>query len=57
MFKATILCSRCDRIIKVAGVVWGHRLRFPYAKKNNKGDYLGWNCDRCADAIEMGLDY
>ena len=52
-----ILCSRCGRTVKVAGFVWKHRLRFPYAKQDDKGRYLGWHCDGCADAIERGDDY
>ncbi len=56
-FTAKILCSRCERIVKVAGNIWGHRLRFPYATKNDRGQYLGWHCDACADAVERGEDY
>ena len=52
-----ILCARCGRVVRVGGVVWKHRLRFPYATQNGKGQYLGWNCDACADAIESGSDY
>lgn len=55
MFKAKILCGRCGRVIAIYGRVWQFRLR--HSKKDEKGHYLGWNCDRCADAIERGGDY
>ncbi len=50
-----IYCSRCERTIRVAGRIWTHRLR--YSTQDDKGRYLGWNCDRCADHIECGADY
>ena len=56
-FTGKILCSRCGRVVRVFGFIWGHRLRFPNAKKDDKGYYLGWHCDTCADAIERGSDY
>jgi len=50
-----ILCSRCERVKSVAGRVWAFRLR--NSTPNDKGLYLGWNCDHCADHIECGADY
>lgn len=50
-----IFCGRCERVISVTGRVWAHRLR--WSKRNDKGQYLGWHCDRCADAVECGADY
>lgn len=55
IFKAKILCSGCGRAVSVAGRVWAFRLR--HNKKNEKGQHLGWNCDRCADNIEYGGGY
>jgi len=50
-----IRCDRCGRAVSVGGRVWGHRLR--NSERNNRGEYLGWNCDNCADEIEMGIDW
>lgn len=56
MATMKIKCERCGRVVKVSGFVWKHRLRPPYAKKDEKGYYRGWNCDGCADEIERGID-
>ena len=50
-----ILCGRCGKVVRVAGYIWKFRLR--NSKQDAKGNYLGWNCDYCADAIEQGSDY
>lgn len=50
-----IQCGRCGRVVRVAGKVWQFRLR--HSARNDKGHYLGWNCDTCADAIECRADY
>ena len=47
-----IYCEGCDQVIRVYGKIWEHRLR--YAHQDEKGNYLGWNCDSCADTIESG---
>ena len=52
--RFTILCSRCGRIVSVAGKIWAFRLR--HSDKNAKGHYLGWHCNRCAEAIECGTN-
>ena len=44
-----ILCFGCGNVVKVGGRVWAFRLR--HSERNANGEYLGWNCDRCADAI------
>ena len=53
--KFKIFCSRCNRTVQVSGRIWAFRLR--HARKDEKGRYLGWHCDRCADAIEYGGGY
>jgi len=50
-----ILCARCGRIVRVAGRLWAFRLR--HSDTDAKGNYLGWHCDRCANAVECGADY
>lgn len=49
-----ILCSRCNRVVRVGGREWQHRIR--YARLDARGNYLGYNCDDCADHIEAGID-
>ncbi len=50
-----ILCSGCGNVVSVAGKIWAFRLR--HSRRNENGHFIGWNCDRCADAIESGSDY
>jgi hypothetical protein len=50
-----IKCERCGRVVKVSGYVWRHRLSFN-PNQDEDGNYLGWHCDRCAEAIESGID-
>ncbi len=50
-----ILCSQCGHVVRVSGRVWAFRLR--HFNLDEHGNHLGWNCDRCADAIERGSDY
>jgi len=47
-----IFCSRCQKVINVFGKIWTFRLR--NSKQDEKGNYIGWNCDNCADMIENG---
>ena len=50
-----IRCSTCGKVVNVgSGFVWTHRLR--NSEKDEKGNYLGWNCNWCADRIESGED-
>jgi len=63
-FEAFIQCGMCGRIVEVGGAVWKSRLRTSkteVVKDPETGKmvrvYLGWNCDRCADAIEGGYAY
>ena len=46
----SIKCSSCGDIVGVGGKVWHFRLR--HSERDSDGNYLGWNCDRCADRIE-----
>jgi len=54
-FEAKIICGECGNIKTVGGYIWHHRLSS--SRKDNNGNYLGWNCDRCADRIEAGMGY
>lgn len=50
-----IKCGSCGEVVRVYGQIWRFRLR--HSKKDSHGNYLGWNCDCCADRIEAGYDY
>jgi len=54
-FEAKIKCGECDNIKTVGGFIWYYRLCSSKTDKN--GNYLGWNCDMCADRIEAGMGY
>ena len=54
-FSGTVKCAECDTVFDVDGFVWEYRLR--HSRKDENGNYLGWNCDRCADLIEAGMGY
>lgn len=45
-----IKCAECGEVVKVYGQVWRYRLKG--AERDQDGNCLGWNCDRCADRIE-----
>jgi hypothetical protein len=54
-----IRCSGCGKVVKVTGRIWQFRLD-PLRREqklDEQGNYLGWNCDNCADAIEYGSEY
>jgi len=50
-----IKCSSCGEVVRVYGQVWRFRLR--HSDRDPQGNYLGWNCDPCADRIEGGYGY
>jgi len=54
-FEARIKCGECEQVKTVGGFIWYHRLSS--SRTDEQGNYLGWNCDRCADRIEAGMGY
>lgn len=47
-----IWCSSCERTVTVYGKIWAFRLR--HSEQDDKGRFLGWRCDSCADLMERG---